>query len=230
MYGSNLYRNITLHVVPTCIREKFTGECNKDHQPQFCEVVQPVVTMSHSYHQQCSELLAVKDTIITSLHDQIRTLNNQVESLKQGQDFRSYYAVEGTPHDMMQRRLRNILVEVQGWARMLFKSSKHGGNGNIGNKPVTNLLASGPLSVELQDVFKEICPDDTIPGALQEVKVQDAMAAVASNFVIREAVMNPLGGCTPEMKQMAESPTYKAMTRDNALTGKLNWHALERLG
>ncbi|KAM7191241.1 hypothetical protein V8F20_009419 [Naviculisporaceae sp. PSN 640] len=158
----------------------------------------------------------MKESVIRSLHDQIRTLSDQVESLKQGQDYRSHYVVEGTPHYVMQQRLANIRLEIQGWARMVLKSSKHSGNGNLGNRPLSDLLASDIPPYELQEGFKGVSPEKAVWHDLRDVKLQDLVAAIASNLIVRDAIVNPLRGCTPQMQEMAESSIYKAMTSEGA--------------
>jgi len=181
---------------------------------QHQETFRPTITMEPRV-QRFLELDAANQTI-AGLRDDVRRLKEKIQSLEQGQGFRSHDVVAGAPHDKMQQRLNSLRTDIQAWTWMLF--------GDARSKEVANMSMADLLTPELQlsefgEALKSICHDDTKPEELQDVTFQDAIAAIVSNLVVGQAVMNPLAPCTLEMKNAVQSAVYKIMSSSDALPG-----------
>ncbi|RSL41497.1 hypothetical protein CEP54_015798 [Fusarium duplospermum] len=157
-----------------------------------------------------SESDALKKTIRT-LQDEVRRLESEVKSLQQGQDFRSYYAEAGTPHDQLQRQLRNIRHEIIAWSRMVQRDS--------GSKTDVSALGEQLDKVlGLGNARELIDNDDSTPQSCQEVPItiRDLFAAIASNIIVEQAILNPLVSCTPKFRNAMNSKVYEMMSSDRS--------------
>ncbi|KAF5570128.1 hypothetical protein FPANT_13803 [Fusarium pseudoanthophilum] len=150
-----------------------------------------------------TDLDALKKTI-TVLQDEVRRLESEVKSLQQGQDFRSYYAEAGTPHDKLQRQLRNLRQEIIAWSRVTQR----------------DLLNVAAVDEELEKVLglektrelinnKDLCQE--VP-----ITTSDIFAAIASNIIVEQAVLNPLISCTSEFRNAMNSKVYEMMSSDRS--------------
>ncbi|KAK3366131.1 hypothetical protein B0T24DRAFT_670252 [Lasiosphaeria ovina] len=180
------------------VAERMRGRrCSRDH-----------MSMEHK-----ALTLGLRDKI-ARLQDKNLKLSNKVQALEQGQDFRSFYTVTGTPHDKMQKRLTRVRAEIQGWSRMAHKDL-------VARNATVSLL--GALEAQLP-VFaaarRHVCHPDATPQTLQDANVAlaDVFAAIASGIVVELAVVNPLAMCTDTFRRAVDSDVYRAMSSDASTT------------
>ncbi|RSM15086.1 hypothetical protein CDV31_005167 [Fusarium ambrosium] len=149
---------------------------------------------------------ALKKTI-TVLKGEIRRLESEVKSLQQGQDFRSYYAEAGTPHDQVQLHLRNIRHDIIAWSRMIQRDSKSKTNVSALGEQLDKVLGFGKARglINNEDSRREV-----------PITVSDLFAAIASNIIVEQAILNPLISCTLEFRNTMNSKIYAMMSSDRS--------------
>ncbi|KAK0727479.1 hypothetical protein B0T26DRAFT_799487 [Lasiosphaeria miniovina] len=161
-------------------------------------------------------ILRLRDQI-SRLQDQNLKLSNRVQALEQGQDFRSFYTVTGTPHDKMQKRLTRVRAEIQGWSRMAHKDL-------VARNATVSLL--GALEAQLPGFAaarRHVCHPDATPQTLQDANVAlaDVFAAIASGIVVEHAVVNPLAMRTDTFRRAVDSDVYRAMSSHTSTTDSI---------
>ncbi|RSL88429.1 hypothetical protein CEP51_001744 [Fusarium floridanum] len=157
-----------------------------------------------------SESDALKKTIRT-LQDEVRRLESEVKSLQQGQDFRSYHAEARTSHDKLQLHLRNIRHEIIAWSRMVQKDSESKTNVSALGEQLDKILV-------LENARELIENEDSTPQSRQEfpITMSDLFAAIASNIIVEQAILNPLISCTLEFRNTMNSKIYAMMSSDRS--------------
>lgn len=173
----------------------------------------------------CHTELQLAQRVIATLRDKIRQQDDKIQSLQQGQDFRSRYTVTGAPHELMQRRLNQLRTKIQFWARKLF--GKDWESGRVASSIIFDSIdTSGCHDMsEFEKVLDRIIcrgsehQTKSPREVLQDIKVQDAIAAIASHVVVEQAVLNPLASCTRKMQDAMGPGIYKVMSDNDASTG-----------
>lgn len=185
--------------------EKISGD--KKAEPQVGLNVQTVQQYRHEGNIPESGTVTRLNQQVVDLQDEVRRLHDKVQSLEQGQDFRSHYKVPGTPHDKMQQQLNTIRVGIQGWIRMALKGWMSRFDGFLASDyPETRFPEFGAALLR-------ICHDDVTADVLQGITVSDVLAAIASHMIVEQAVMNPLGPCTRKFREGVDSDVYKIMAK-----------------
>jgi hypothetical protein len=159
---------------------------------------------------------ALKRTIIL-LKDEIRKLESEVKSLQQGQDFRSYDAEVGTPHDELQRRIRNVYKNIITWSR-IFHRDLLKLDAKINVSALDKLLGEQLDKVLGLGKARELINNED-PGQEVPITLSDLYAAIASNIIVEQAVLNPLISCTPEFRKAMSSKVYEMMSSDHSSQG-----------